>query len=586
MNMRTRTALAAFTVLCAGFCWPALGQDMVLARASAAEVIKNNNLDASREAALAEAKMRCLKEVLKKDILKPDDYQKNQEMLEKTILANPDAFLARSDVENEEIIDDGQRYSVQVSARVRKGAINAALLEQGIGDPLALVPKPTVMVLIRERFETRVSGTRACETTVINLLQDKGFTVIDPEQKKVLDLRNQLYAQGSGDMSALLQTAMSFNADYLIQGDATVSSSAPLGGTDLKARMATVALKIVEASSGKVIAAASGEGNAKHLDELVGGNWALEDAGKAAAAQVISRFEKLLKDEALAGGAVLVDFHGLEFESQVQEAQKLLTDIENATAVVRRFSFSGMAEFVVKYRGETSQLTAALRNAEVDGKAVEVVEVFPRYVRLKRVGAPAVANVGSPELLRKYLEEKFKQFDMEKAREADAQLATKIAELNANTKINDEQKKQLAKAQAEIEQTRQEVAKSQKDLEKRTAEMNSAQAQKAEAERKLAEANKKVEEAKSEHQASLQEASSQQAVCEREVSNTGQRAYVAKRNHSNSRASADMSAGEMIGAVSKGLDVANKIGSSIESFSSGNIGGGLSGLAGGLGGLF
>jgi hypothetical protein len=38
-------------------------------------------------------------------------------------------------------------------------------------------------------------------------------------------------------------------ADYLIFGEAAVTSSGPLSGTDLKARYANLSLKIVESSS-------------------------------------------------------------------------------------------------------------------------------------------------------------------------------------------------------------------------------------------------------------------------------------------------------------------------------------------------
>lgn len=161
--------------------------------------------------------------------------------------------------------------------------------------------QPTLLVLVRERFEERGSGTRAAETRLIRCLRDKGFEVADPDQKKLLDLRNRLLAETSGDVQGATRAVTDLNADYLLVGEAAVTSSGPLGDTDLKARYASITLKVIESRSGRVLAIGSGEGKVKHLDELTGGNWALEEAADKVAKDIVAALEKILKDGMASG---------------------------------------------------------------------------------------------------------------------------------------------------------------------------------------------------------------------------------------------------------------------------------------------
>jgi len=112
-------------------------------------------------------------------------------------------------------------------------------------------------------------------------------------------------------VASAAQAALSFQADYVLLGEAAVTSSAPLAGTDLKSRMANITLNLVEASSARVLATDIGSSNTKHIDELTGGNWALEDAMNQAGAAVIARFEAGLRQELLKGAEVVIELHGL-----------------------------------------------------------------------------------------------------------------------------------------------------------------------------------------------------------------------------------------------------------------------------------
>jgi hypothetical protein len=79
-----------------------------------------------------------------------------------------------------------------VTASVREDAMRVALLENGVADVFSMVPTPTVMVLVSERFETEVTGTRVTEMELMNQLRKAGLKVIEPGQSKLIELRQQL----------------------------------------------------------------------------------------------------------------------------------------------------------------------------------------------------------------------------------------------------------------------------------------------------------------------------------------------------------------------------------------------------------
>jgi hypothetical protein len=472
---------------------PANAREYTTVRMTTASLIHKNDMSGSRLAALKDAKERCIREVLCSDLLNQAECNENNEKLENLFWRDPEPYIARFFIENEEITEDWEKYQVTVTADLRSNAMRVALLENSIGNVFSVVQKPTVMILVRERFETRVSGTRTVEMILAKMLREKGFKVIEPEQKKLIDLRNRLYSESIGGKEAVLTADMGFKADYLIFGEAEVTSSGPLSGTDLKARYANLSLRIIESSTAQIIAAEEGRGKTKHIDELTGGNWALEYAADMVGKNVLTRFESILKDELMSGTIIVVDMHGLQSQSHAEEIESLLRQTESMVSVYRRFYFSGMGEFEVTFKGTAAVLATALKELKINGAPIYVVETLPRYLRVSCCGQKKVGVQHIPEIFKKYMEEKYARFDLERAREDDKELASTINELLQNRNISDEHKNQLFAAQKEIEEKQKEAFYREKELAKRTEELEKATAFNKELEAKYLRSVKEME---------------------------------------------------------------------------------------------
>jgi hypothetical protein len=250
-----------------------------------------------------------------------------------------------------------------------------------------------------------------------------------------------------------------------------------------------------------------------------------------------------LKEELQKGAEIVVDMYGLDYESQAQEAESSLKEIESVSSVYRRFYLTGVGQFEVRFKGGAAGLAKALKYAEIDGQPLKIVETLPRYMRVERKGGRNVQG-NMQETFNRYLKEKYKKFDMEKAREQDKELIGRIIALAQKQKVNDEQKKQLYATRKEIEEKRQEAFYWQKKLEKRKQELKKVKAEKKEFEDKYAKLSKEREETKALRQ---------------ELGRARGGAYTATRNYSNASYYARSSAADYVGAVSRGLNLASRI---------------------------
>lgn len=562
-----------FFLLIAFLLWfmagPVRAEEYAQIRLAASAPIVGGDLDASRDAAVTEVRRAIVMSALKKKL---SPSLQDSEVVKTVFMRNPEPYIARFAIENEEIGPDGKQYEVKATADVREDSVTATLIEKGLCDIFAAEPIPTVMVLVAERFETRVAGTRTTEAALIKILQEKGLKVVDAEQRKALDMRNKVFAEAAGDMVAAVQAATSFAADYLLYGQASVTSSSPLAGTDLKARFATVNLNLIRATSGEVLAVSKGEGNVKHVDELTGGNWSLEAAAQTAGQELLKSLETILKNEALSGSMFVVDVLGLDSEAQLQDIAATLKD--KVKSITTRFYFSGVAQLDVQFKGSSGELAQLLAQPVSNSRPFQVQETLPRYVRLVGIANNQAAAADVGDAVQKYNEEKYKTFDLEKARQNNKELLDKIASLAASTKITDDQKKLLYKTQKELEEKERQVGDAQSELEQRKKELAAAEARKRELEARKVAMTKKLEVAQDEQRATGQAVDQErqrlqtdlaQAVNAKEtaraqlnqdlqninnqIGEANQQHYTASRNYGNAQSNAYMTSSDWVGAA-------------------------------------
>lgn len=506
----------------------AIGEPNVEVKVRATVPIGENSLDMARSNAVELARRRCVEEALRSRFRSPAEFAKQTVLLERAFLTDPQPYLAEFVVEDHALVEGGAQYAVRATGKVRSGALALAMVEYGVTDVFqALASPPTLMVLVKERFETRVAGTRAAEAALVRLLRAKDLRVIDPEQSKLLELRERLAAEGAMDITNAARATLGFRADYLILGDAAVTSSAPLAGTDLKARMANLTLWLVETASGRVLGTETGAANARHLDELTGGNWALEDAVGKTGTALLARFEAFLRDQLQRGTEVVLDVHGLDAVEQAETVLAALRKLAGVVSAGQRFYYADTAQLEVRYLGETAALAAETRKLVVAGQPLSITEQRPRYVRAQRGPARAL-QAGAFELFRQFAAEKYRAFDFERAREQNAELIRQVNALAADQRVNDQQRKELHAARLAVEARDQELFHQRQQLQQRESALAACDRALEEARQALAAEQRRFELAAQNAQAAAAEASRRQA--EERYAAAAQAAYVARQN--------------------------------------------------------
>ena len=123
-------------------------------------------------------------------------------------------------------------------------------------------------------------------------------------------------------------------------------------------------------------------------------------------------------------------------------------------------------DFSVRVQPELRYETANLRSS-----SLTVAEQLPRYLRLQRGATPAF-RANSLDLFRQFADAKYKTFDLEKTRERDKEVLRQITKLAEDTRVNDQQRKELYAVQKQIEEKEKELAGRQAEMDKRKQEID------------------------------------------------------------------------------------------------------------------
>lgn len=237
-------------------------------------------------------------------------------------------------------------------------------------------PNPRFMILINEKSLGTYSVAES-ENVVTEYLLSKGLDVVDSELIKTnIDRDKALQAMMSGPQAAAA-LGLQFGAEIIIVGKAIVKGSAErIKETSFRSYQAKVSLRAIRTDTAEILAFDNHSAARIHVDDLVGGSIAIQEATTPLVARLIP--------------AVLRKW-GTSVQGQIQRIQLVVGNVEqvwqvaaikkllqsNTTGikeVIQRSFVSGMAVFDVGYAKDSQSLAEALTLAK------------PQYFKLKIVG--------------------------------------------------------------------------------------------------------------------------------------------------------------------------------------------------------
>lgn len=355
-----------------------------------------NDIGAARDQAIEDGMRKAVQQALGTN-LKSETLVENFQLVEDRILTWSAGYVKKY-----EILKEGKAqmdaYEVQMRATV-----NLAELRNDDGALAALLERenPRVMVMIAEQnigdtnalhyFETDLT---AAETAIIDVFRNKGFEVVDANQSKENQQRDQVLSALEGNSKAAAAIAAAQHAELIITGKAVakVATGFNLGG--MKSCQANITARLINADDAKIVATALNNAAQPHIDEVTGGTLAIQKAAKKCADTLVAKVTAAAQKKFYNQATVNLRVQGYRDYNDLQKfGETIKYYMRGVKGVFQRSAAGGYANFDIRIVGSAPQLARELANKNLEPFKVQVTSVTANRVDVKIVNEAAPATM-------------------------------------------------------------------------------------------------------------------------------------------------------------------------------------------------
>ena len=331
---------------------------------------------ASKQDALLQAKRAAVEEGIGVVLSSQTEVENFMLKKDKVITQSFGAVRSYTTIKEEQ---KGDTWSVKISAVVSLDSITADLMALKI--LLVSMDKPRTMVLIQEE------GGQNAESTVVDYLQGKGFDLVDPAQAAALMAKDDPFIRKAidGDPVAAAKLGAENGAEYVVVGSVrkSILDNEVLKGSGMKSGQASLTVKVVNCSNGRIVATKSATGAAVHLAEDIAKSQA---AAKAATTLMDKKlFEAIVtsfQDTVNNGASYEIVISGVKSYGLQKSAAKVLEDTEGVLSVTKRNFGGGKLELSVLFKGSVETFCDRIDSKVVDDAKLAVTNVAGNRVAL------------------------------------------------------------------------------------------------------------------------------------------------------------------------------------------------------------
>jgi len=284
--------------------------------------IISNDLAKAEDDALSAAFRKALEQVMGL-MVESEVLVKNYQVVEDNIYSKTSGYIRKY-----EIIDKKVRSDNTLEITIRAEVAKTDLLQDldAIGLLITRKGKPRLMVVVDEYnmgeyYPFWSVDLNTSTNSIMSVLMEKGFPFV--EQSRVLKnvRKDAVLAALQGDTPSARAIAENVGAEMLIIGKAISKAASNVPSVIRQAGMvscqATINLRAIRASDGIVLATATQQASAAHIDKIAGGTQALQKAATLAAEELAQKILKNWQKETSSGNMVqlrIIDLPGyLEF---------------------------------------------------------------------------------------------------------------------------------------------------------------------------------------------------------------------------------------------------------------------------------
>jgi hypothetical protein len=351
--------------------------------------IINNDEAKAEDDAIASALRNAVEQVIG-TMIQSDVLVQNYQTLEDRIYSQSAGYVERYQVlskkrEGEYIL------AVTIQAVVRKGNLKDNL--NALGLLMTRKGKPRLMIIVDEKnmdthYYSWSIDMNTTENEVMNKLLELGFPFVDKEAAMRKIEKDMVIATLEGDATAAVSLATQSGAEVLIVGKA-VSKAASGGPSALRQAgmvscQASINLRALRADDGTILATASEQAAAAHIDHLTGGTLALKKAAELVSEDLSSKIVDRWQKDVYSGTTINLRLLNVETYSDLVKVKNMLPYYVRGVQNVYQRDFSkNTALFDLDVRGTANQVAEELAMKDFSPYTIEVINVTQNTITAK-----------------------------------------------------------------------------------------------------------------------------------------------------------------------------------------------------------
>lgn len=371
-NQAMRTSLLLF---CAFFLFSITSPVFAAPPPTGDKTVEAEGFGTSPADALMNAKRQAVEEGIGVVLLSQTEVE-NFLLKKDTVITQTVGAVKSYDVLKES--QDGTSSYVKIRAVVSLDSITADLMALKI--LLISMDKPRTMVLVQEE------GGRNGEATIIDYLQQKGFELVDPAQTAALQEKDDPFIRQAiaGDPLAAAKLGADNGAEYIVVGSVrkNLLNNDFINSAGMKSGQASITVKVVNCSNGRLIATKTATGAAVHIaDDIAKGNASIKAATNLMDEKLFEAIVASFQDTVNNGANYDVLITGVTNYRAQKNLTQLLERTDGVITVTKRSYGSGKLALSVMFKGNVDAFCD-----RIDGKPLGDNTLLVSDVTGNRVG--------------------------------------------------------------------------------------------------------------------------------------------------------------------------------------------------------
>ena len=335
----------------------------------AAKEITVQGFGVNREDAVSDALRNAVEESVG-TLISSETIVKNMSMIKDEIYTNSQGYINGFEILHEYRSLEGTTVTIKANVDTSPNSSLVSHLQR-----LNLIKhglqNPRIAVVIPEIHLTARIPDPAGETAVIRKLIDAGFSrVVDSQQIQKIRYTDVVRSLARGNTSEAIALATSYQADYLLVGEAFSEYVGNIENSGIRSCRARIEAKLIKADTGEIIATHGFHSGGADITEFTAAKKALNAAGELMGDYMV---EKLLSHAGNTEKGIQLTVFNVTSFSKITLLTKEIEQIKGVKKLYIRDYNNGTAKIDIDFTGNTVSLANSLK--KISTPAVSVTSI-------------------------------------------------------------------------------------------------------------------------------------------------------------------------------------------------------------------